>query len=1198
MAIINRDYLLIVDVRQSNINFNKDKIMFYITDKNTSNIFVNLATNISDNDYVDNYVSIEDAQNYKVTMNIVKPDNTYKIIEGTLLDEKEALYEFNLEEECKDQIGTYTCDIQSIRVDDEVERIITSNRFLYKVKAGVLNDLNEVIQSAESYPIVVELFDKLSYIERYEDERQANEEARSEAEEQRQNRYDGLIDTILSRIQSMDDKLIEVEERLTSKEQEVDNCIEENTTKMDAKIQETDNKINELDTMFSENLDTVNEKINETNAKLVEMDKSMITNTSKINAKINEANNVIDEMKTSITNNTAKVDAKLGDVEKRISTKENEVDNYISSAKTTLNTYQNTTTNRIDNYLRDKSVALDKYQANKDIVINNKLNDALTQIDEKLANIDMSDIDLTGYAKTEDIPTNLSQLTNDSDFVNSTFVTTKIAEAQLSGGEVDLSEYAKTSDIPHVISEEVVFTIPNSSLLTIFDESGEPKELVYDTDIIGLNQTELYYVVEFNGDKFLVKPSYNSYSDQTGITLQMNYSEEAWWYLEIHDKANANWDTDATKTRIGFSTEGITDAITTDLLIKKININYLDNNVLNPNTRILNSLQIGLDSGIIEHDAYEADFGVNSLSVGEGSKALGTNSTAMGLKTTASGKHSHAEGNSTTANGESSHAEGDTTTASGRYSHTEGFHTIASSVYQHVQGRYNINDSTNTYAHIVGNGRSESTRSNAYTLDWNGNGWYKGKLSQDGTPTENRDLTTKEYVDNAIGNIDASNMTITDTGNYFTNSNVEGALQEVGSQIKDITNEIQQSGIGIIFENVEDGEVMTSVEEVIECTSISLDKTELSFTDTTPQTLVATTEPSNTTEKVVWSIDDESVVNVNDGVITPLKNGNAVITATCGSQSVSCDVTVSAIITRYSVVNNLTNCSNSNSATSIEENSSYSANISANEGYELGEVTCTMGGVAQTVTDGAINIASVTGDIIITAKATQSSIALPSEDSDKFYIQDGYAYIDPRTLNRHSLTSMNYDDTSDTEKATVSFNLAPANRYEKTSEVLFNDFIPYNDTSATSYYYFNYTAIYAKIPRSEYVNANSDINQVLYKMFVRLPIKLSTTLTEYPLTTDIIDSITGSVATGQNENGYYNGFVNLPSTGIGIIDTNRTFCNKFGAISDILSTNKEDYAIKITTRFYYNVPAYKFPDGFTLDAFKTYLKSLELVFYY
>ena len=47
-----------------------------------------------------------------------------------------------------------------------------------------------------------------------------------------------------------------------------------------------------------------------------------------------------------------------------------------------------------------------------------------------------------------------------------------------------------------------------------------------------------------------------------------------------------------------------------------------------------------------------------------------------------------------------------------------------------VQGRYNILDrkSPNTYAHIVGNGIS-SSRSNAYTLDWQGNGTFAGTVS-------------------------------------------------------------------------------------------------------------------------------------------------------------------------------------------------------------------------------------------------------------------------------------------------------------------------------------------------------------------------------------------------------------------------------------------------------------------------------------
>ena len=48
-----------------------------------------------------------------------------------------------------------------------------------------------------------------------------------------------------------------------------------------------------------------------------------------------------------------------------------------------------------------------------------------------------------------------------------------------------------------------------------------------------------------------------------------------------------------------------------------------------------------------------------------------------------------------------------------------------------VQGKYNILDkkSPNTYAHIVGNGTKGNNRSNAYTLDWQGNGTFAGTVS-------------------------------------------------------------------------------------------------------------------------------------------------------------------------------------------------------------------------------------------------------------------------------------------------------------------------------------------------------------------------------------------------------------------------------------------------------------------------------------
>ena len=47
----------------------------------------------------------------------------------------------------------------------------------------------------------------------------------------------------------------------------------------------------------------------------------------------------------------------------------------------------------------------------------------------------------------------------------------------------------------------------------------------------------------------------------------------------------------------------------------------------------------------------------------------------------------------------------------------------------------------------MGNGAGDAKRSNAHTLDWQGNAWYSGKLSQEGTPTEDKDLVTKKYVD-------------------------------------------------------------------------------------------------------------------------------------------------------------------------------------------------------------------------------------------------------------------------------------------------------------------------------------------------------------------------------------------------------------------------------------------------------------------
>ena len=95
---------------------------------------------------------------------------------------------------------------------------------------------------------------------------------------------------------------------------------------------------------------------------------------------------------------------------------------------------------------------------------------------------------------------------------------------------------------------------------------------------------------------------------------------------------------------------------------------------------------------------------------------------------TASGYASHVEGGGSHASGVASHAEGIGTTAAGRCAHSEGLYTVANGTQQHVEGVANIEDTNNQYIHIAGNGTSPTDRSNAYTLDWNGNGWFAGTV--------------------------------------------------------------------------------------------------------------------------------------------------------------------------------------------------------------------------------------------------------------------------------------------------------------------------------------------------------------------------------------------------------------------------------------------------------------------------------------
>lgn len=112
---------------------------------------------------------------------------------------------------------------------------------------------------------------------------------------------------------------------------------------------------------------------------------------------------------------------------------------------------------------------------------------------------------------------------------------------------------------------------------------------------------------------------------------------------------------------------------------------------------------------------------------------------------------------------------------------------------------------------------------------------------------------------------------------------------------------------------------------------------------------------------------------LRNGIYTSDQSSN--ITNLIGALSASGGDTPS--VTYYNITNNLTECTNSNINSTVEENASYSCNITAKKGYELKTVTVTMGGIDITSTaysNGNIAISKVTGNIVITATATEKQV--------------------------------------------------------------------------------------------------------------------------------------------------------------------------------------------------------------------------------
>ena len=162
MANINKNHIMRIDM--GNATLNGGGFSFYITDKNTSNLFVELVVNTSNNPLIGKFVAIEQASDYMVTLVMIKPDKEILYIDGELLEE-ERLFHFNFSREELNQIGAFKCEFRIKCVVNGVEEVRTTAPFGFDVLPSIVTDLDGEAVKVEVFPIYEELLERLNNLE-------------------------------------------------------------------------------------------------------------------------------------------------------------------------------------------------------------------------------------------------------------------------------------------------------------------------------------------------------------------------------------------------------------------------------------------------------------------------------------------------------------------------------------------------------------------------------------------------------------------------------------------------------------------------------------------------------------------------------------------------------------------------------------------------------------------------------------------------------------------------------------------------------------------------------------------------------------------------------------------------------------------------------------------------------------------------
>ena len=157
-----------------------------------------------------------------------------------------------------------------------------------------------------------------------------------------------------------------------------------------------------------------------------------------------------------------------------------------------------------------------------------------------------------------------------------------------------------------------------------------------------------------------------------------------------------------------------------------------------------------------------------------------------------------------------------------------------------------------------------------------------------------------------VGKPKSGKSTITITGKKKGTATITVTTKGKNSKKKKISKKIKVTVKAASTSSSSSSSSSSSTSTTAAVSSITLDQSAVTIAPSGTVTLNATVSPSNAPQTVTWISSNGRVAAVNNGVVTGYTEGTAVITATAGTQTATCTVTVYKPFTKddYTVTNN------------------------------------------------------------------------------------------------------------------------------------------------------------------------------------------------------------------------------------------------------------------------------------------------------